>query len=237
MLAAAECRHQAATGLGEPAADLPHAASLRLTRSRRHGGYPLPDPDPGQPCSGFRRILRLGAADLMAPGARRPIISCMTHFVPAAFDLYEFDDDNYPMSSDRTAQCWFSSFNGRIGQPPQNVTLAWSDGICTVMVRTDEHPPWNTADARKNAAHVALGGTALLPQRSPFSPTNTNAEISRIATAERLWSRTSGVLPEGPDAQTIIWDEFALGYLELDNGAVFIAATHLDPHEFKIRKV
>jgi hypothetical protein len=173
----------------------------------------------------------------MAPGVRWPTVSCMTHFVPAAFDLYEFDDGNYPRSSGRTAERWSSGFNGRIGQPPQNVTLAWSDGIGTVLVRTDEHPPWNTADARGSAAHVALGGTALLPQRSPFPPTNTNAEISRIATAEGLWSRTSGVLPGGPDAQTIIWDEFALGYLELDDGAVFIAATHLDPREFKIRKV
>lgn len=54
---------------------------------------------------------------------------------------------------------------------------------------------------------------------------------------DALCSGTSGVLPEGPGAQTIIWPEFALGYLKLDNGAVFIAATHLDPPEFKIRKV
>lgn len=161
----------------------------------------------------------------------------MLHFVPAAFDLYEFDDCDYPGSPGRVAHRWFSGFNGPVGGPPQNVTLAWSDGICIVLVRTDEHPPWNTADVRANAAHVALGGTALLPQRGPSPAINTNAEISRIVTADGLWSHTSGVLPGGPDAQTIIWDEFNLGYLELDHSAVFIAATHLAPHEFKIRKV
>jgi hypothetical protein len=161
----------------------------------------------------------------------------MSHFVPATFGLYEFDDRHYPRSSGRIAQRWFSGFNGVIGEPPQNVTLAWSDGTRVVLVRTDEHSPWNTADARARAAHVALGGTALLPQRRPSSPAWTNAEINRIVNAEEIWNRASGVFGEGTDAQTIIWGEFALGYRETGDGAVFIAATHLDPGEFRIRIV
>jgi hypothetical protein len=161
----------------------------------------------------------------------------MTHFVPAAFDLYEFGDRHYARSSGGTARRWFSGFNGAIGEPAQNVTLAWSDDNCTVLVRTDGHLPWNTADARARAAHVALGGTALLPQRQPFSPATTNAEISRIVTADELWNRTSGVHAEEEDAQAITWDDFSLGYLNIEGNAVFIAATNLDPHEFKIRKV
>jgi hypothetical protein len=161
----------------------------------------------------------------------------VTHFVPAAFALYEFDNRRYSESSGQTPRRWFSGFNGVIGETPQNVTLAWSVGNCTVLVRTDQALPWNTEDARSSAAHVALGGTALLPQRQPFSPAGTNAEIRRIATADELWGRTSGVLTEEAEAQTIIWDEFALGYLQVEDNAVFIAATHLDPNEFRIRKV
>jgi hypothetical protein len=41
----------------------------------------------------------------------------------------------------------------------------------------------------------------------------------------------------GTSGETIIWDEFSLGCLELNTGAIFSAAASLDPRKFKVRKV
>lgn len=176
-------------------------------------------------------------AVLLTKGVARSYVPSMTRFVPAAFDLYEFDDSRLREPSGQTAERWFSGFNGAVGEPAQNVTLAWSDGASTALVCTSEHPPWDSADARSSAAHVALGGTALLPGRQSISPAETNAEIRRIATADRLWVRTSGIIPEEEGAHIAIWDRFALGYLQVHGSAVFLAAVNLDPSEFKIRKI
>jgi hypothetical protein len=105
----------------------------------------------------------------------------MAHFVPATFDLYEFDDSDYASRTGRPGRRWFSSFNGLIGSPPQNVTLGWSDGAATVLIRTAERPPHDEADARTDAAHVALGGNELPIQRRPGAAIDTFAEMSRIA--------------------------------------------------------
>ena len=35
----------------------------------------------------------------------------------------------------------------------------------------------------------------------------------------------------------IIWGDFALWHFSVNNSAVFVAATHLDDREFKVRKV
>jgi hypothetical protein len=78
------------------------------------------------------------------------------------------------------------------------------------LVRTDSHHPADTADARENAAHVALGGAALLAQHGPVDPTGTFAEIRRIATADELWVRTPSKIKGGTDVEMIIWGDFAL---------------------------
>jgi hypothetical protein len=159
------------------------------------------------------------------------------YYIPATFHLYEFDDNRYSVVQGRMAQRWFSGFNGLIGEPPQNVTLAWSDGVNTVLVRTDEHGPWDREDARANAAHVALGGTALLPERGHVEPDETTAEINKIVAANDRWVSVTDVLDGAEDAQVLVWDTFALCYLQINENAVYIASTNLESHEFKIRKV
>ena len=86
---------------------------------------------------------------LQLTSPRRAKIADMAHYVPASFDLYEFDDGRDPASSARTGRRWFGGFNGLIGEPPQNVTLAYSDSVRTVLVRTDGHPTRDMADARQ----------------------------------------------------------------------------------------
>ena len=161
----------------------------------------------------------------------------MTHFVPATFPLYEFDNTNHPALEYRPARRWFSSFNGALGSPPQNVTLGWSDGNTTTLVRTDGRPPFDQLDARTSAAHVALGGDELPIPHRPCAATDTFAAMAQIAAAHDQWTQIAGVLHGGPAAETISWDGFTLGYLELDHGSIFIAAVHLEPQQFKVRKV
>jgi hypothetical protein len=161
----------------------------------------------------------------------------MAYFIPADFDLYEFDDQGWADPLGRSARRWFSGFNGLIGASAEDVTLGWSDGEATVLVRTSGRRSWDEADARSMAAHVALGGDELPIAQRPESALDTFAEIDRITSATGFWSQTPDVLPGGPAADTIIWDRFNLAYIQLDSGAIFLAAIGIGLDQFKVRKV
>ena len=157
-------------------------------------------------------------------------------FVPARFDLYEFGGDRGGAPG-RVVRRWFSGFNGAIGEPPQNVTLGWSDGEATVLVCSSGSASWGVMDARSRAAQLALGGTELPVPSRPASATDTLEEMARIASAHELWTRCPGVLADGRAAETITWGGFALGCLELGHGAIYLAAVGLDPAGFRVRQV
>jgi hypothetical protein len=161
----------------------------------------------------------------------------MANYVPAAFTLYEFDDSTYPAPEVKQRERWFGWFNGLIGEPPQNVTLAWSDGVRRVLVQTHEHAAWDIADARSSATWVALAGTALMPEQADRNPRETPKEVERIAAADNLWFGIPDVIAGDANAEAIECDRFSLCSIQLDDTAIYIAATGLDPRRVKVRKV
>jgi hypothetical protein len=159
-----------------------------------------------------------------------------SRFVPALFDLYEFEDRTGAASQGTTHRRWFSHFDGLIGAPAEEVILGWSNGDMTVLVCTSGRF-YDEAEARFRAAHVALGGDALPLRHRPESPQATFREIHRIESADDLWFEAPGLLTDGPPAQAALADGFSIGYKRLDDGMIFTAATGVDPHQLKVRKV
>lgn len=160
----------------------------------------------------------------------------MTSFVPAAFDLYEFDDRARASSSGVAVRRWFSHWDGLIGSPAEEVSLAWSDGDGTVVVCTSGRS-YDEAGARLRAAHLALGGDELPVPRRPGSAAGIVREIERIGSGGDLWSEVPGFFPGEPGAEAAVCDGFAVGHNRLGSGAVFIAAVGVDPDQFRVRKV
>jgi hypothetical protein len=58
----------------------------------------------------------------------------MTRFVRPTFDLYEFDDGG------GEGRRWFSHWDGLIGSPAEEVSLAWSRGDAIVVVHLGPVP-------------------------------------------------------------------------------------------------
>lgn len=159
----------------------------------------------------------------------------VTHFVPAAFSLYEFDDAGWAGPAG-AARRWFSHWDGLIGAPAEEVSLGWSVGGVMVLVATSGRS-YDDADARFRAAHLALGGIELPVPHRPESATDTVREMERIRDAEDLWFEVPGVLPAGPSARAAICDGFAVGYNRLNRGTIFIAAVGISPDGFRVREV
>ncbi|MGI8448062.1 MAG: hypothetical protein ACR2MP_12970 [Streptosporangiaceae bacterium] len=160
----------------------------------------------------------------------------MASFIPAAFSLYEFDDSGLADSGDVPVRRWLSHWDGLIGSPAEEVSLAWACGRAAVLVCTSGRS-YDEAGARARAAHVALGGDALPIPHRPASTAGTVAEIERLGSAAELWSGVTGVLPGAPAAEAAEGDGFAVADIRLSSGAAFIAAVGADPRQFRIRKV
>jgi len=60
----------------------------------------------------------------------------MNLFIPATFDLFEFDDRSVVLSTASTTSRWFSHFDGLIGLPAEEVSLGWRHGTTAVIVCT-----------------------------------------------------------------------------------------------------
>jgi hypothetical protein len=163
-------------------------------------------------------------------------MSEVTSFVPAAFSLYEFYASGLADPGDVPARRWFNHWDGLIGSPAEEVSLAWACGRAAVLVCTSGRS-YDEADARAQAAHLALGGDALPIPRWPASTAGIVAEIERLGSAAELWSGITGVLPGAPAAEAAAGDGFAIADIRLSSGAAFIAAVGVDPRQFRIRKV
>ena len=92
----------------------------------------------------------------------------MTRFVPSRFALYEFDDRDQQAGPVRRwlnhwagpVRRWLNHWDGALGQPAEEVTLAWSVDDAVVLVCTSGRD-YDHAEARSRAAHLALGGDTL----------------------------------------------------------------------------
>jgi hypothetical protein len=156
------------------------------------------------------------------------------HYVPPAFDLFEFDDD--PVDPGRQPRRWFSSWNGAVNKPAQDVCLGWSAGQSTVLVATSGRAleaNW----ARLSAAHLALGGIALPIPRRPDSAGATQREIQRIASTEQMWSPGFALVADGSRGVVAACDGFTVAHGYVGSELVVIAAVGLDARQFRVRKV
>lgn len=156
------------------------------------------------------------------------------YYVPPRFELFEFDER--PLSlSPQDSRRWFSGWNGPVGAPAREVTLAWSAGRATVLVATAD---WDGPAelTRLSAAHLALGGDALPVPSRPVSTGAVMREIERISASDELWAVGPALAPDGPPSQVAAGDGFWLAYAPAGAETVLVAAVGASPGQLSVRK-
>jgi hypothetical protein len=159
----------------------------------------------------------------------------MYYYVPPQFELFEFDDESLGLGP-QSGRRWFSHWNGLIGKPADEVTLAWSAAGATVLVATsgrDEPAEF----ARLSAAHLALGGTLLPASVRPGSAEAVNREIKRISATGELWAPGPVLTPGGAPSQVAEGNGFSIAYSDIAGERVLLAAVGVHPDQFSVRKV
>ncbi|MGH3299681.1 MAG: hypothetical protein ACRDP7_48640 [Trebonia sp.] len=159
----------------------------------------------------------------------------MHYYVPPRFDLFEFDDESLGLSP-RSSQRRFSGWNGLVGQPAEEVILAWSASGATVLVATsgrDEPMEFS----RLSAAHLALGGTALPVPDRPGSTEAVVREIERISATEELWTPGPAMAPGGSPSHAAAGNAFSVAYAPVGGEMVLVAAVGVRADQFRVRKV
>jgi len=159
----------------------------------------------------------------------------MTHrYVPPKFELYEFDGGSLPPGQPERRT--FHSWNGLIGEPAEEVSLAWWAGPAAAFVSTSGRP--NEAQwARLSAAHLALAGETLRIPARPGTTGEVAQEIRRIAASAELWAPGPALVPGGSPADVAVCDGFCLAYSQLDAELVLVAAAGVDADQLRVRKV
>lgn len=161
----------------------------------------------------------------------------MQLFVPATFDLFEFDDRSVVSSRASTTSRWFSHWDGLIGSPAEEVSLAWRHGTSAALVCTSGRS-YDQADARARAAQLALGNVDLSVPNRPEDPASTFEEIERISTTSQLWQEEAALIVGELTTEAAVLDGFMMAYqLLASGGALFFAATALFPAESRVRVV
>jgi hypothetical protein len=159
----------------------------------------------------------------------------VNYYVPPRFDLFEFDEESAGLST-QSSQRWFSHWNGLIGKPAEEVTLAWSAADATVLVATSGRDE-SAVFARLTAAHLALGGTALPVPSRPGSTAAVQREIRRYSETDELWVSGPVMAPGGLPSQVAAGDGFSLAYSRVGSETVLIAAVGIRPDGLRVRKV
>lgn len=169
--------------------------------------------------------------DWVRPTLKGAVVD-LNHFIPAKFDLYEFDDGNVAAATSRR---WFMHWDGLISEPAEEVMLGWSAGDSVAIVCTSGRS-YDRAEARFRAAHAALGGDVLPIPGRPQGPLATKQTMDEFENSE-LWTGTGEAPNPENVAETAAPEGFSIGYQRLGGGIVFIAAVNVEPARFKIRKV
>ena len=159
----------------------------------------------------------------------------MNYYAPPRFDLFEFDEESAGLST-QSSHRWFSHWNGLIGKPAEEVTLAWSAVGATVLVATSgrDEP---TVFARLSAAHLALGGTVLPVPSRPGSTAAVQREIRRYSEAAELWAPGPVMAPGGSPSQVAAGDGFSVAYSRAGSETVLVAAVGIRPDRLRVRQV
>lgn len=159
----------------------------------------------------------------------------MTHrYIPPKFELYEFDGG--PLPSGRHERRTFHTWNGLIGEPAEEVSLAWWAGPAAAFVSTTGRP--NEAQwARLSAAHLAYAGETLRIPARPDTAGEVLREIRRIASSAELWEPGPDLVPGGSPAYVAVCDGFCLAYSHVGAQMVLVAAVGVGADTLRVRKV
>jgi hypothetical protein len=159
----------------------------------------------------------------------------MYYYAPPRFGLFEFDGESLGLGLQRGRR-WFSHWNGLVGEPAEEVTLAWSAAGATVLVATSgrDEP---AGFARLSAVHLALGGTSLPVPVRPGSAEAVSAEIRRISATGELWAPGPAMAPGGGPSQVAAGNGFSVAYSDVGGAVVLLAAVGVRPGQFSVRKV
>jgi hypothetical protein len=163
----------------------------------------------------------------------------MTGYIEPSFPLYEFDPGapGVPAAAsaaDGAARRRFWHWNGLVGAPAVDVTLAWADGPASALVCTSAEA-FDAPHARFVAAHLALGGTFLPAADRPAGATEIARRMEELRDDDGLWSPIPGLVPKVVRTEGADCDAFTLAYTLFDTGAVFIAAVGIPLRRLAVR--
>lgn len=165
----------------------------------------------------------------------------MIYFTPARFDLWEFDaaEANLP---EHRGDRWFSSWQGRVGFPAEEVVLGWESPGVRVLVSTSE--PKLMSDRvgrRRTAAFLVLGGPRLTGGADAVAtPADTHAEITRLSEkGDGVWSMAEiSVDDRVHEVEVVkIGDIATVGNLWVGQLLVCFAAVGIDAAEMRLRSL
>lgn len=158
----------------------------------------------------------------------------MTRLMVPCFTMFEFDDRGCGPPTDVPVRRWLGHCDGLVGLPAEEVSLGWSAGAAVAVVCTSGHR-YDDTEARRRAAHLALGGDALPMVHRPAGATETLREIERIGSAEDLWSRGRALVSGmSAPAAAVECDGFAAAYVPVGAGTVFVAAVGVAAPDLRV---
>ncbi|HTJ66699.1 MAG TPA: hypothetical protein VL551_04150 [Actinospica sp.] len=155
----------------------------------------------------------------------------MNRYITPSFPLYEFALES---TDDDAARRWFVHWDGRVGDPAEDVLLGWSSGSARVLVCTTGR----TLDrryARCRAVHLALGGDFLPAASRPASPAQIARAMERLRDDDDAWSPIGGCVPGATSAEAAEDFGCIVAYTLFDGGAVFVVAVGVPLEHVKVR--
>ncbi|WP_034262667.1 hypothetical protein [Actinospica robiniae] len=155
----------------------------------------------------------------------------MNRYVAPSFPLYEFASET---PDDGAGRRWFVHWDGRVGDPAEDVLLAWESGPARALVCTTSRV-FDRADARYRAVHLAIGGTFLPTAGRPAGPTQIARAMERLRDADDAWSPARGLVPDATAAEVTQDFGCSAAYTLFDGGAVFVVAVGVPLEHVRVR--
>ena len=170
-----------------------------------------------------------------------PIPEPTPWYVPPAFPLFEFDDTQLAVDADVPARRWFPHFNGKVGQPADEVQLGWRHlSGRQVVVGTMSVSASSTSvhtSGRGSAVLMVLGGLQLwIPNRVHVGGEEFNALSNRASSDAGPWVPSPIIVDGGSFTSYVTALVGAVaGYTVAGERLLTFAAVGLDPTQIRLR--
>ena len=155
----------------------------------------------------------------------------MNRYIAPSFPLYEFESETPADGAERRS---FVHWDGRVGDPAEDVSLAWESKLAKVLLCTTGRV-FDRAGARHRAVHLAIGGTFLPTADRPVGSTQIAGAMERLRDDDDAWSPARGLVPGATDAEAAQRFGCALAYTLFDGGAVFVVAVGVPLEHVRVR--